>query len=82
MTNAEICKDYTEETMFRGGKQVKICSYWDFDIPGLCKHKDHNVCLIYLNRKKVFDPLYLELIDELSLTFVDSSPEFNRSIKK
>lgn len=67
MKNSEICPYYVEDSVFIGGAKKRVCTYWDFDNPGLCKHPDVNVCRVFIRRQNIFDEMYLKLIDELSL---------------
>jgi len=71
--NKQICPDYETSVVNRKGKKVEVCSYWDFDNPGLCKHDNHSVCRIYLQKYgfSESDRVVWDLLNEFALTVDD-----------
>ena len=62
MTNVEICKDSVPDNIFKDGKKIEICNFWDLGNPGLCKHDSHEVCVVYLLRNKIADPWLVDFM--------------------
>lgn len=70
--NKDICPDYTEDWVNFKDKKVKICTYYNLDIRGLCKHEDHNTCLVYINKNGIKNNLLVNLIDTFGCTFIEN----------
>ena len=67
----DICPDYDEALIWKKGKQVKICNYWNLDDHGLCKHENHMTCKIYLNKNNITDPWLIGFMDEFGCVLDD-----------
>jgi len=66
----DICPDYQEDQIWFRDKRRTICAYWDLDNHGLCKHDNHNVCLIYLNKKNINNPWLIKFMDDFGCVLV------------
>jgi len=70
MNNNEICPHYTADKIWFRGKHRKICAYWNLDEHGLCKHEEHNTCLVYLNNNGITDPWLIKFMDDLGCVLI------------
>ena len=66
----DICQDYTEDSVWFNGERRTVCSYWNLDDPGLCRHEGHNTCLVYLDRRGIKDPWLINFMDEMGCVLV------------
>ena len=70
MKNSLICPLYKEDYIYIKGIKKKVCTYYDLDNPGLCKHPDRHTCIIYVRSKGVSNPILEKFIEEFELMFV------------
>lgn len=70
MTANDLCADYTEDKIWFNGNHRTICSYWNLDDPGLCRHKGHGVCIVYLDRSGIKDKWLINFMDEMECVLV------------
>jgi len=56
------CPDYVEDFVFIKGSKRRVCRFWDFDNPGLCKCPKHVICSIYLYKNKLTDPWIIDFM--------------------
>jgi len=64
------CGYFKEDYVFINGKKRMVCSYYDIDNPGLCKHPNRNTCILYIHKNITTDKKFERIIEEFGLTLV------------
>lgn len=76
MNNKEICSDYTEDFVWIKRKQHRVCTFYNLDVQGSCKHANHNTCPIYYIKKGIDDQRVLNIIEEFDAVIVPDQKGF------